>query len=496
MKNTLRKIFTTLFTLTLIINHAFCQVSISQEDADNINYAAIEQLKALADYIEMIGARQVNDTERRKIIRNNIAEFANISEAIFTNDLDPTGRSRSNFGIQDYFHHISQFYPDSAGVMIRLDSMRYKNEVYYDKKEDIVFSRITVRRSIEGNFHNNGQPIWNKNSKDLDFFIEANLNHIGEDIQIMSMAFYRDDLKLNKVKIDNNKKNLFTNEELVKFRNELDRQKRDAESWKNKAQAAQIRAEAAEEAAKIAQQEARLNKKDLELARRDKAIAKRELHYQKVEAQRDMEDEQRKRQIVEKDRKRWKGQAQNNRIVLKLGGGVAFGVVPDENEEKHGITDEDFIGGLHLAASLNYRLGSVLKLKKANRGTSLSFFYQRDYFNEKTTNYMLNTVDADFVVTGNSTTSEFQGGLVFGQLVRVSAGVGQLIYEASVIRNNTPVEINVKEDYNVYTAGLISPSLKNTVLLYANLKVFHFSPVEQDSYFRTNLEFGLKLQIQ
>lgn len=487
MKNALKRKYVIIFILTLIINPGFSQkrISISQEDADHINSTAKEKLKYLANYLEMIGGRHVEENQRRKIIETNIAEVANMSLATFSNDLDPTNQSPDNFGIQEYFENISIFYPDSMGVIIQLDSMRYKNEVYYDNNADIVFSRITVRRSLKGNYNDNGNLTFNENVKDLDFFIEANLNHIGEDIQIISMAFHRDDLKLKRVKIDNKKESLFTSEDLRKLQNELDRQKRDLESWKNKIEAAQIRAETAEEAAKLAQ-------KRTELVERELKVQK-----QKAEAaQQKAKNEEKEKMLIRKEKDVLKGMAERNRIVLKLGGGVAPALISDEDEEKNNIADDDFIGGLHLSASLNYRLGSVHKLKIANRGTSLSFFYQRDYFNEATTNYMLNTIDTDFVVAGNSTTSEFQGGLVFGQLVRLSAGVGQLIYDASVIRNNTPVEINVKEDYNVYTLGLVSPSLKNTVLVYFNLKGYHFSPVDRDSHFRLNLEIGLQLQIQ
>ena len=307
---------------------------------------------------------------------------------------------------------------------------------------------------------------------DLDFFINVDPKKATNDIKIISMSFHKPISGLKKVLIKKEGRSLFSSEEITALQKELDRQKTDVESWKNKA----------------------------ESARREAELAKRELSLKKSElrnAQKKAEHEKRERELAEREQKVMEAMAERNRIVLKLGGGIGFLPIA-ENHEAYNAEGKDYLRNYHLTASLNYRLGSVKKLKKANRGTSLSFFYTRDYLNDNATAFFLNTFETNLAVVGRSTTSEFQGGFVFRQNLRLSAGIGEINYSINIVENNTTVKLNVQDNYQVYVLGLISPSLKNTILLYANLRLFHltFPAGKENDYLRANLEFGLKLQIQ
>ncbi len=454
------------------------QPSLSKKDAEFINQTAEKRVSTLARYLEMIGATYLESNEKMKIIQTQIPEIVDPT-AIFTNDLDPTNKTPDDFIVTEYFKNISIFYQDHEGVSIRFEQINNNGDIYYNQKEKLFFSKVKVTRKLKGNYFNNGEPIPNSNSMDLDFFINVDPKKATNDIKIISMSFHKPISGLKKVEIKKEGRSLFSSEEITALQKELDRQKTDVESWKNKAESAQLRAEAA--------------RREAELAKRELSLKKSELHN----AQKKAEHEKRERELAEREQKVLEAMAERNRIVLKLGGGMGFLPIA-ENHEAYNVEGKSSLRNYHLTGSLNYRLGSVKKLKKANRGTSLSFFYTRDYLNDNATAFFLNTFETNLAVVGRSTTSEFQGGFVFRQNLRLSAGIGEINYSINIVENNTTVKLNVQDNYRVYTLGLISPSLKNTILLYANLRLFQltFPAGKEDDYLRANLEFGLKLQIQ
>ena len=454
------------------------QNSLSQLDAEFVIKLAEDKVKSLGGYMELIGNPDLDPTEKNLVIHKAIRENIASRNVVFTNDLDPTQTTPKELKINSYLKNISLFYPEKEGVEIQLSNIKSDKNVYKDDIRDVLFVKVVAIRFIRGKYNHKDKLIDTQNKKDLDFYVKVYDQGELIDPAIYSMTFHQNNAHTFK------KAPIVTGEKTIISKEEKDDLIAGAQASFQIASEAKFKANIAQREAAIAKRE-----KEQAEARAQIALREKDLALQ-AQAQAQKEAELAKRQREQLNRL-----ANKNRISLNIGGGA--GIFPGAKFQN---SDEVVLSTYLGQASLNYRLTSARKLKKADGGTSLVILGRYGINDPRTVRGLVNDSSTSRPVNESAKGRfwELEGGFILWQTLGFTGGIGSVQYEIIPDIGDEGSTLR-KKSYFPLTVSFNSPSLKNTLRLgLSATAVFMELPSSLDlvNTFHTRFNAFLALQLQ
>jgi len=455
------------------------QSRLSERDAKQLIETAHKKVEQLGSYLQLLGNKSLTPEDKDEIIRNVILEeIIPDQNSFFSNDLDPTGKLPKNLKIKSYLYNakVGYYPPQKGGVNIVFESVDAINSVYKDTRSNQLFVKVVVRRSLEGVFTNDEYEEKVANTKDLDFYVKVFENgKIAKPISIYSMDFHK----------ENN--NLFKSIEIIpdmeSIISERERRGIELELYNARRDVGRLNQELA-----FAKKEAQIQKEKADQANREKVFAQ-SLAEQAI---REKELAKREKDVLERETKAIRVQANQNRISFKLGGGLSY----HGGDRYHQDPSDKSVNSLYGTASLWWRITQLKKIKNPKSGLSIAAFSRYGSLSPYVIRGILGSESLNPVdLNGPGTFWDFEAGFVISQLIRISAGFGEMNFQDD-FREKT------KKDYFAATLGLYTPSLGNTLLAGFTLSARTLELPWQDglsedqSRLNTALNFYVIFQIQ